>query len=426
MLRKLRVRGFKSLADVTVELPRLSVLFGPNSAGKSNLLDAIQALSRIGTERTLTDALDGRMIRGYAFELFALPEGGISGFTEGSEAQFSIEADLSVHESRNGRETRYRYGVDVEIGYRSGALANRGEYLSALSKAGKPTGKPAIEVIEGQLSVRQGGDGRPRLEQMGLNRSILSDARFAAPAYKYIERTRTELQNWRAYYLDPRVSMRTEMPPMDVYDIGVFGQHFIPFLYKLKGVLPRHFEAACRTARAIIPSISAVDVVLDNRGILNFWIRQDGITFSSRIVSEGALRVLALCALSVNPWNGTLLAIEEPENGVHPRRVELIAKMLTSLALDHHRQIVVTTHSPLFCDAVLKEARSRSTNAVGLFNVRRDGAGSTVEPFKTPRPLFSDPDIAEALSMPIEDHVFESLILSGFIDESVYARRVLR
>lgn len=41
MLTKLTVRNFKSLADVTVEFPRLTVLFGPNAAGKSNLLDAI-------------------------------------------------------------------------------------------------------------------------------------------------------------------------------------------------------------------------------------------------------------------------------------------------------------------------------------------------------------------------------------------------
>lgn len=138
---------------------------------------------------------------------------------------------------------------------------------------------------------------------------------------------------------------------------------------------------------------------------------------SSRIVSEGTLRVLALCALSVNPWNGNLLAIEEPENGVHPRRVELIAKMLTSLALDQRRQVVVSTHSPLFCDAVLKEARSRSTDSVGLFNVRRDGGGSTVEPFQIHGPLFDDPEVAEVLAMPNEDHLFESLILSGLIDE---------
>ena len=418
MLRRLRVRDFKSLADVTVEFPRMSVLFGPNSAGKSNLLDAIQALSRIGTQRTLMDALNGGMIRGYAFELFALPRGGMPGRTPKSDPRFSIEADLSIAEPRNGRATSYRYGVDVEVGYRSGTLANRGEYLCALSKAGEPKGKPAIEAADGKISVRrQSGGGRPRIEQLGLNYAVLSDARFAAPAYRYIERTRTELRNWRAYYLDPRVAMRAEMPPMDIADIGVFGQYIVPFLYKLKGERPKHYEAVRRAVRSIIPAISAFDVDLDSRGTLDFFIRQDGITCSSRIVSEGTLRVLALCALTVNPWHGSLLAFEEPENGVHPRRVELVAKMLTSLALDQGRQVVVTSHSPLFCDAVLKEARTRSTDEVGLFNVRRDGTGTTVQPFDTHGPLFDDPDIADALRMPIEDHLFESLILGGFIDE---------
>lgn len=58
MLKKLTVRRFKSLVDVTVEFPRLAVLFGPNAAGKSNLLDAIAVLSGIGNARTLSDVLD--------------------------------------------------------------------------------------------------------------------------------------------------------------------------------------------------------------------------------------------------------------------------------------------------------------------------------------------------------------------------------
>ena len=382
------------------------------------MLVAIQALSRIGTQRTLMDALDGRMLRGYAFELFSLPPEGVSGLFGSSRAQFSISADLTTREGKNSKRASYRYGIDVEIGYRSGALANRSEYLSALSKGGEPKGAPAINVTNGKLSIRrQSGGGRPRTEELGQNYAMLSDARFVAPAYKYIERTRTELRNWRAYYLDPRVRMRAEMPPRDVTDIGVFGQYIVPFLFKLKEERPKHFAAICRTVRSIVPSISALDVNLNPGGLLDFVIQQDGITVSSRIVSEGTLRILALCALSANPWNGTLLAIEGPENGVYPRRVELIAKMLTSLALDHRRQVVVTTHSPLFCDAVLKEARSRSADSVGLFNVRRDGSGTTAEPFNIHGPLFDDLEIAEALAMPVEDHVFESLMLSGLIDE---------
>jgi AAA15 family ATPase/GTPase len=62
MLKLLRVQGFKSLADIEVEFPALTVLFGPNASGKSTLLDALLVLSRVTTERTLADAL-GEMSR---------------------------------------------------------------------------------------------------------------------------------------------------------------------------------------------------------------------------------------------------------------------------------------------------------------------------------------------------------------------------
>ena len=74
MLKRLKVCGFKSIEGIEVQFPQLTVLFGPNAAGKSNLLDAIQALSRVGTERTISDALS-EPIRGYPIEAFAFPSG---------------------------------------------------------------------------------------------------------------------------------------------------------------------------------------------------------------------------------------------------------------------------------------------------------------------------------------------------------------
>ena len=86
MLKQLLVQGFKSLADIEVEFPALTVLFGPNASGKSNLLDALLILSRIATERTLADSLSGP-VRGYPAELFRFPLCGpgkrIAGFAKG-------------------------------------------------------------------------------------------------------------------------------------------------------------------------------------------------------------------------------------------------------------------------------------------------------------------------------------------------------
>ena len=195
--------------------------------------------------------------------------------------------------------------------------------------------------------------------------------------------------------------MRFAQPPVDVRDIGTFGENLAPFLYKLKAEHKKHFDAILRSIRSIVPNIEAFDVDLDRRrGILDLVVRQDGIDYSSRIVSEGTLRVLALCSIAMNPWDGSLLAFEEPENGVHPRRIDLIAQLLVSVALERERQIVVTTHSPLFCNAVLREARSRSADTMGLFNVRSAGGATRIERFETTGPLFDDPEIQKGACKP--------------------------
>ena len=104
MLRNLTIKGFKSLEEVNVSFPRLTVLFGPNAAGKSNLLDAVQGLSRIGTSRTLSDALS-EPIRGYPIEAFGFPSGGLPELLGRTEAKFLLEANLDIDRDR------FRYRV---------------------------------------------------------------------------------------------------------------------------------------------------------------------------------------------------------------------------------------------------------------------------------------------------------------------------
>jgi AAA15 family ATPase/GTPase len=63
MLKRLRVQGFKSLADIEFEFPALTVLFGPNASGKSNLLDALLTLSRLA--KNLKAEIDEDLIKTY-------------------------------------------------------------------------------------------------------------------------------------------------------------------------------------------------------------------------------------------------------------------------------------------------------------------------------------------------------------------------
>ncbi|MEW6218019.1 MAG: AAA family ATPase [Thermodesulfobacteriota bacterium] len=95
MLTRVRIKGYKSLKDVEVRPADLSVLFGPNAAGKSNFLDALQLLSRLVTSRTLKDAFEPPY-RGKPLESFTFGERGLRGLVEQEQLSFSIEVDVRL------------------------------------------------------------------------------------------------------------------------------------------------------------------------------------------------------------------------------------------------------------------------------------------------------------------------------------------
>ena len=413
MLRRLTVRNFKSLREVTVNLPRLGVLFGPNAGGKSNFLEATKALSRLADALTLGDALQAPFpVRGFAFEAFG---GGGPGFpapdSEGS-GEFALEADLDTG------AVAYRYRIRPRINYRTGELGVADEYLARLRPSGRVLGTPAIERVDSVIRIRRKGQrARPWDEPVGISHSVLSDRRFSGNGYAWLDDVRAELLNWCTYYFEPRILMRREQPPGAYRDIGIHGENLAAFLHSLQRTAPRHFEAVRRLLRTIVPNVQTVHLAVDDhRRTLNLSIRQGGAAHSSRVVSEGTLRVLALCAVAVNPWSGSLVTLEEPENGVHPRRLQRIASLLRDMA--EERQVLVSTHSPVFVDAILRaRKKSKRPEDIGLLNVRHEANGTVIEPFDLPGELFQDQEILRALNDRGECGVFEALVLRGLVDE---------
>lgn len=411
MLTKLRIEGFKSLRQTEIEFRPMTVLFGPNAAGKSNILDAIQTLSRLATERTLSDALSAP-IRGYPLEAFSFSEDGLAGLLAQERASFRIESDVTT------ASDRYGYTVQVEIQPDTGTLSTGYEELSILAKrTGEQKGQPRLETVNDRILIRsRSRPGRPREELLGQNHTKVSDPRLGGTEYRQIEEFRHHLSGWRTYYLDPRIAMRRASPPAQVTDIGVLGENIAPFLYRLRAEKPKYFDTIRRSLTMIIPSVEDLNVDLDSRrGTLDVFVRQSGIEYSSRIISEGTLRVLALCAISFNPWTGALVAFEEPENGVHPRRLELVAELLTSL-IEQNRQVIVTTHSPVFCRIALELARAHGKENISVLKVSSDGSGTSIKPLHPDGPLFMDPELSEALRSVGEDGHFESLMVRGLLD----------
>lgn len=420
MLKRIHVQGFKSLLDVEIELAPLVVLFGPNAAGKSNLLEALLLLSRLVTEPTLGKAFEPPL-RGYPLEAFSIPGEGLPALLAQESAELRLEADIQPS-SRSDRKTResLRYAVGVQVQLATGSLEVADEYLTRLKRDGAPKGSPRIERQGDKLLVRHlGRAGRPFEEPVGLGHTLASNRQLAGEKrYPDFDHLRQELSAWRIYYLDPRGAMRAPQPPREVSDIGQTGESLAPFLYRLKGNPrhARHFQAIGRALRSAIPTLDRLDVDLDpRRGTLDIVIEQDGTTYSSRVVSEGTLRVLALCAIAANPWPAGLVAFEEPENGVHPRRLEVIADLLLAMASNSGSQVIVTTHSPTLIAAMARRSRAEQGN-IALLRCSQEGRETKIRPFEPFGPLFEDEEIRRSLTGQEDEGLIEGALLRGWLD----------
>lgn len=426
MLSRIHVQGFKSLLDVEVELTPLVVVLGPNASGKSNLLEAILLLSRLINERTLADAFEAPL-RGYPAEAFSLPETGLPGLLAQDSAQVAIEADIRpATRLKVGRSESLRYRVEVSISPRTGVLKVDDEGLWRLNRHGQTTGKPRVEQMDNQLVVRRLGEaGQPRHEPLGLNHTMISNLQFSGETrYPDFDRLRQEVSSWRTYYLDPRTAMREPQPPREVEDIGPLGESIAPFLHRLKesSGQTKFLKAIGRALHAAIPTITKLNVELDRqRGTLDIQIEEDGTPFSSRVISEGTLRVMALCAVAANPWPGSLIALEEPENGVHPRRIEVIADLLLSMASPGGRQVLVTTHSPTLI-AALAHRGAFQPGVISFLRCMQEGRSTRVsmlDPYPG-GPLFRDEGfgdkVTEALDGAESTTALGEMLLRGWLD----------
>ena len=383
MLKRVHIEGFKSLADVEVHLEPLTVLFGPNASGKSNFLDALLLLSKLGTSRTLKDAFE-YPYRGKPIESFPLGKTGIEGLVEQERLVFSIEADLELSEAvvygvnRQIRKLRgssgpaasqvsgrqpggvsarnLRYRIAIEMQPRSGALRVADEYLAALNSKGELAGrrKPFLERRGDKLHQRHEGRADVTHHDRFLDHSVLSMPLYP-PHHPHLVAARAELESWLFFYFEPRERMRAANPLKEARRIGPAGEELAAFLNTTKEAEPELFRCVEQELTALIPRVDGIEIEVSDLGELEPRLNERGVTMPARLLSEGTLRLLALAALTAVVEPPALVAVEEPETGVHPRRIPMIAQMLEARSRMYnglHSQYIVTTHDPFLPDLV--------------------------------------------------------------------------
>jgi len=434
MLRRIKIRGYKSLAEVNLDLQPLTVLFGPNAAGKSNFLDALQLLSRTAVSRNLKEAFEPPY-RGTPLESFTFPHDGVKGLLKKESACFSLEADVELSpaiarsvdrqvgemrpaRSPEGAEKRrahrfvrgklMRYRLELEILPKLGILRVADEYLAALTPTGEPTRSPLpfLERVGDKLHLRMERQAHPTYYERYLDHTILSRPLYP-PHYPHLVAMRQELASWLFFYFEPRERMRAVNPVKEVRHIGLMGEDLACYLNTLRALDEPQFRAMEKTLRTIIPSVTGIDVGVNSLGEVELKLLEGGMPVPARVLSEGTLRVLGLLALGGVKEPPGLIGFEEPENGVHPGRIRRIAELLRTRAEAGDTQLIVTTHSPILPDLIPDQF---------LYVCRRVQRSTRIEPFSSWGALGRKPDIERALDTEDDALPVSQRILRGDFD----------
>lgn len=324
-ITKVSLTGFKSFKDKTdIALSNLNVIIGANGTGKSNLLSFFQLLGN-----ALTRNLQGHILR-YGGEHF---------LHNGRKQTERIKCAIEI--ATNNATDRY----EIDLAFQApGRLFISREYIE-YRKSGKD--KPFTCEIKNngyELGLLDFG------EKLGNSNNAL---RGTANAIK------TMLQKIRAFQFHDTTDtarIRGGILRADCQYLKNDGGNLAAVLNMLK-TTPEYlpfYNRIVRYVQKILPYFAdfAIDGFPEKQDtVYLFWKKQGSdYILTPNQLSDGTIRFIALATLLLAPRKiqPDVIVIDEPELGLHPLAIRILANMIKQAA--ENLQILVATQSPLFLD----------------------------------------------------------------------------
>lgn len=359
MIKELQLKDWKSFESSVLYIDPLTVLIGTNASGKSNILDAFQLLFRLSWGKQIISSVNGDA------DLSPL-RGGIDWISRVGTDEF--EFTLLVGDNEN-EELDFKYslrlkksnGSKLELVYESLssilARKRRGEIIKKLFYTQE-------EVSQNPgISAYFSTDTKGRGKRIDLSRShtILSQIETITTRSEVKEagiKVMNELRN--IFILDPipnHMRNYTKLSETLLSD----GSNIAGILAALPEEKKEHLENDLTKFANLLPEKDIIKVWADTVGKLNTdamlyckegFGEKGNIEIDARGMSDGTLRFLAIITAILTVKKGSLLIIEEIDNGLHPSRARELVNMLHDLGKTNSVDILCTTHNPALMDAL--------------------------------------------------------------------------
>jgi predicted ATPase len=361
ILTRIQLSGYKSIREMDLDLKWLNILIGPNGAGKSNLISIFEMLNEIVKEN---------------LQLYVGQSGGAENLLYfGRKTTDAIEMALTFPGSGQGFYNGYRCRLvpsqqdTLVFGSEVCWFHNRNQY-STPQETDLGSGHTETHLTDRPNSVEG-----------------------------YVLGT---MRSWRVYHFHDTSESSKIRATGDIHDnedLRDDARNLAAFLYYLEQKHPKAYEEIVATVQLVAPFFDRFDLKpsrLNEDKIRLEWLEKGTDTyFNAHALSDGTLRFIGLATLLLMPDPPATIIIDEPELGLHPYAISVLAALLRRAS--QHTQVIVSTQSVTLVNQFEPE---------DIIVVDREDDQS----------VFSRPDV-EALSAWLEDYgtgdLWEKNLLGG-------------
>ncbi|MEX1229082.1 MAG: AAA family ATPase [Planctomycetaceae bacterium] len=310
---RISLHGFKSIESLeNFELHQLNVLIGANGAGKSNFVDYFRMLRAFADER---------------FQQFVNEAGGGDGFLflgpKVTSAIWSrIEFGSNAYEFKLTPTADGSLQIETEIvGY--------GPYDKRLGTSN----------LESSLKKRKDDRSTRTPRQPGVAQYV-----YAA------------VSSWTVYHFhdtSPLSPMRRDQSLRDHELFRHDASNIAPFLRKLNALHRGSYELIRDTVRLIAPFFDDFLLRPQTKGTnelvrLEWQQKGSDFPFQPNQLSDGTIRFICLATALLQPTPPATIVIDEPELGLHPYAISILADLIKSAS--ERTQVIISTQSPTLLD----------------------------------------------------------------------------
>lgn len=312
-LNQIKISGYKSIKSVDLELNSLNILIGSNGVGKSNFINFFKFMKKIIDKDLPTYVAEqGGANRLLHFGKKTTTEVEFSLLFKPNGYRAVLIADVNDRLIFKNETTYFFAGM---IGYGGGtkvhSLANSGGENSKLPS------KSATSSIEGHI--------------VGC------------------------IEDWKVYHFHDTSDTARVKQTGNINDGGKLlpdGANLASFLRVIRDSDERAYNEILRTIRRVSPFVQ--DFILEpevhNSNNIRLKWKHEGTDeyFDAHDLSDGTLRFICLTTLLLQPSLPSIILLDEPELGLHPFALNILASMLRKVS--HQTQIICSTQSTLLAD----------------------------------------------------------------------------